>query len=257
MPEKPVSYYYIEQFREQKNLFADVAAVRTGVPFNVTFQGDTNAKAERIFGQIISADYFSVLGVQPQLGRVLSPAEDKPGDAPVVIQGNRNSLCHCSRLAPANRAITKGRPPQQVESPRLARCQVAERRVERLKLLQACPRPVATHIVVSIGDIFFRISDGLGDHGGVDFRRWHGLFGQYRKSSRSHFREATPYDDTLRFAIAIDGEKPGFERRDIRRMAGKDTELAFLARNVDLADFACKYQAFGRDQLEAKCGHGE
>ena len=51
MPEKPVSYYYIEQFREQKNLFAGVAAFQIGVPFNVIFQGNTNAKPERVFGQ--------------------------------------------------------------------------------------------------------------------------------------------------------------------------------------------------------------
>jgi macrolide transport system ATP-binding/permease protein len=89
MPEKPVSYYYIEQFREQKNLFAGVAAFQFGVPFNVTFQGAENAKPQRIFGQLVSTDYFSVLGVQPQRGRVLSPALDKPGDAPVVLITDR------------------------------------------------------------------------------------------------------------------------------------------------------------------------
>ena len=89
MPEKPVSYYYIEQFREQKNLFAGVAAFQTGVPFNVTFQGAENAKPQRIFGQLVSPDYFSVLGVQPQRGRVLSPALDKHGDAPVVVITDR------------------------------------------------------------------------------------------------------------------------------------------------------------------------
>src|SRR5579864_4238713 len=36
MPEKPVSYYYIEQYRSQKNLFTGVAAFQNGVPFNVT-----------------------------------------------------------------------------------------------------------------------------------------------------------------------------------------------------------------------------
>jgi hypothetical protein len=89
MPEKPVSYYYIEQFREQKNLFAGVAAFQIGVPFNVTFQGAENAKPQRIFGQLVSPDYFSVLGVQPQLGRVLSPTLDKPGDSPVVVITDR------------------------------------------------------------------------------------------------------------------------------------------------------------------------
>jgi macrolide transport system ATP-binding/permease protein len=85
----PVSYYYIEQFREQKSLFTGVAAFETGIPFNVTFQGDLNAKPERVFGQLVSPDYFSVLGVQPQRGRVLSASVDKPGDAPAVVISDR------------------------------------------------------------------------------------------------------------------------------------------------------------------------
>ncbi len=89
MPDKPVSYFYIEQFREQRDLFAGVAAFQIGVPFNVTFQGAENAKPQRVFGQLVSPDYFAVLGVQPQLGRVLSPALDKPGDAPVVVITDR------------------------------------------------------------------------------------------------------------------------------------------------------------------------
>src|SRR6202166_5224760 len=36
VPEKPVSYYYVEQYREQKGLFAGVAALQTGIPFNIT-----------------------------------------------------------------------------------------------------------------------------------------------------------------------------------------------------------------------------
>jgi macrolide transport system ATP-binding/permease protein len=88
-PEKPLSYYYIEQFREQKKLFAGVAAFQIGVPFNVSTQGSENAKPQRIFGQLVSPDYFAVLGVEPQLGRVLSDALDKPGDAPVVVITDR------------------------------------------------------------------------------------------------------------------------------------------------------------------------
>ena len=89
MPDKSVPYYYIEQYREQKGLFSGVAALQTGVPFNLTFQNDANEKPERVFGQLVSADYFSVLGVQPQVGRVLSPDLDKPGDAPVVVISDR------------------------------------------------------------------------------------------------------------------------------------------------------------------------
>jgi predicted permease len=85
----PVSYYYVEQYREQKSLFSGVAAFQTAVPFNVAFQGALNAKPERVFGQLVSPDYFSVVGVQPQRGRLFSAAEDKPGDAPVVVISDR------------------------------------------------------------------------------------------------------------------------------------------------------------------------
>ena len=89
MPEKPVSYYYVEQFRQERSLFAGVAALQTGIPFNVAFQGDANGKPERVFGQLVSADYFSVLGVQAQRGRVLSSTIDRPGDAAVVVISDR------------------------------------------------------------------------------------------------------------------------------------------------------------------------
>src|SRR5258706_3394207 len=89
MPEKPASYYYVEQYRDQKSLFARVSALQTGIPFNITFQGDVNAKPERVFGQLVSVDYFSVLGVQPQRGRVLSATLDRPGNTAVVVVSDR------------------------------------------------------------------------------------------------------------------------------------------------------------------------
>lgn len=89
IPEKLFSYYYIEQFREQKNLLTGVSAFQTNVPFNVDFQGDVNAKPQRVFGQLVSPDYFVVLGVQAQRGRLLSPELDKPGDAPMVVISDR------------------------------------------------------------------------------------------------------------------------------------------------------------------------
>ncbi len=89
MPDKPVSYYYIEQYREQKNLLTGVAALQNGVPFNVSLQARTDANPQRIFGQLVSPNYFSVLGIAPQRGRLLSPDTDKPGDAPVVVISDR------------------------------------------------------------------------------------------------------------------------------------------------------------------------
>jgi predicted permease len=89
MPEKPVSYYYVERYRDHKNMLAGVAALQNGVPFNVSLQGHTNASPSRVFGQLVSTDYFSVLGVEPQLGRLLSPNLDKPGDAAVAVISDR------------------------------------------------------------------------------------------------------------------------------------------------------------------------
>jgi len=89
MPENPVSYYYIEQYRNEKNLFTGVAAFQNGIPFNVTFQNDMSAKPERVYGQLVSPDYFDVLGVQAQRGRVLTTLLDRPGDAPAVVISDR------------------------------------------------------------------------------------------------------------------------------------------------------------------------
>jgi putative ABC transport system permease protein len=40
---------------------------------------------ERIIGVAVSSDYFSVLGVKPELGRVFTRDEDKPGASPVIL----------------------------------------------------------------------------------------------------------------------------------------------------------------------------
>src|SRR5260370_11822927 len=39
----------------------------------------------RVEGKVVSADYFQVLGVKPEIGRTLARGEDQPGAAPVVV----------------------------------------------------------------------------------------------------------------------------------------------------------------------------
>jgi macrolide transport system ATP-binding/permease protein len=84
-PERPSSYFYIERYREQKDLFSGVAAVETGVQFNFGLSSQASGKPERVFGQLVSPDYFSVLRVDAQRGRMLSAELDKPGAAPAVV----------------------------------------------------------------------------------------------------------------------------------------------------------------------------
>jgi macrolide transport system ATP-binding/permease protein len=86
--QNPASNPYVERYRDQKNLFAGVAAVMNGVEFNVAFEGH-KGKPERVFGQLVSPDYFSVLGMDAQRGRLLSADQDRTGSAASVVISDR------------------------------------------------------------------------------------------------------------------------------------------------------------------------
>ncbi|HLK69702.1 MAG TPA: ABC transporter permease [Bryobacteraceae bacterium] len=80
-----VSYPYIDHYRDQHDLFAGAAAFQPAVPFNISVGNAASAKPERVFGQLVSPEYFSVLGVNAARGRVFSPDLDKPGSPPLVF----------------------------------------------------------------------------------------------------------------------------------------------------------------------------
>ena len=86
--ETPTSYPYIERYRDQKDLFTGVAAVQNSVQFNVALPGQSG-KPDRVYGQLVSPDYFSVLGMEPQRGRLLSAGLDKTGGVPAVVISDR------------------------------------------------------------------------------------------------------------------------------------------------------------------------
>jgi predicted permease len=91
--ETSASFPYIERYRDQKDLFTGVAAVQNNVEFNVAITGQTG-KPDRIFGQLVSPDYFTVLGLAPQRGRLLSADLDKTGAAPAVVISDRYWRSH-------------------------------------------------------------------------------------------------------------------------------------------------------------------
>jgi predicted permease len=91
--ETPASYPYIERYRDQKDLFTGVAAVENSVQFNVALPGQTG-KPDRVYGQLVSPDYFSVLGVEPQRGRLLSVDLDKTGVTPAIVISDRYWRSH-------------------------------------------------------------------------------------------------------------------------------------------------------------------
>jgi putative ABC transport system permease protein len=70
-------------WRDQNHAFESMAAI-VDLSFNLTGAGDP----ERIDGRRVSASLFSLLGVEPQLGRAFRAEEDRPGANHVVIIGH-------------------------------------------------------------------------------------------------------------------------------------------------------------------------
>jgi predicted permease len=50
-----------------------------------TLQGEI--ESEMLFGEMVGGDYFQVLGLRPEIGRVLIPSDDTEGAPPVVVLG--------------------------------------------------------------------------------------------------------------------------------------------------------------------------
>ncbi len=67
-------------FRDRANLFESIAGIYP-IDANVTEIDEP----ERVEILLVSPSYFSVLGAQPQLGRVFSLADDHPGIAEIVV----------------------------------------------------------------------------------------------------------------------------------------------------------------------------
>ncbi|HEV2842283.1 MAG TPA: ABC transporter permease [Chthoniobacterales bacterium] len=67
-------------WREQNTVFEGMAAINER-SFNLTGAGEP----ERLDGLRVSANLFSLLGVEPQLGRVFTAEEDKPGSRVVIL----------------------------------------------------------------------------------------------------------------------------------------------------------------------------
>jgi len=72
-------------YRERNKVLSDMVAYGQ-IPVAFAVEG----QPERISGQIVTGDYFTVLGVKPAAGRVFTAQEDKaPGAAPVAVVSHR------------------------------------------------------------------------------------------------------------------------------------------------------------------------
>ena len=75
------SWLEYRDLQTQVPALRDIVATQM-VPFNVGEPGQT----ERTFGQLVSGNYFSALGLKPAIGRFIRPEEaERPGTEPVIV----------------------------------------------------------------------------------------------------------------------------------------------------------------------------
>jgi putative ABC transport system permease protein len=77
-----VSYLDFVDWQQQNTVFRGLAAF-----YNSSFNLKGKSSAERVPGALVSANFFAVMGVEPKLGRVFLPEEDKPGGPRVAVLG--------------------------------------------------------------------------------------------------------------------------------------------------------------------------
>ena len=75
-----IPYPNFLDLKKENRAFSAIAISR-GFGFSLLGSGEP----ERVNGRLVSAEFFSVLGVQPVLGRTFAPGEDEPGAPPLVL----------------------------------------------------------------------------------------------------------------------------------------------------------------------------
>ena len=75
------SYLNYKDYRDRNDVFSGLMAYRFA-PMSISHEN----RNERVWGYLVSGNYFDTLGVQPFLGRYFIPEEDKtPGSHPVAV----------------------------------------------------------------------------------------------------------------------------------------------------------------------------
>ncbi len=75
-----IPYPNFLDLKKENRTFSAIAISR-GFGFSLLGSGEP----ERVNGRLVSAEFFSVLGVQPVLGRTFAPGEDEPSTPPLVL----------------------------------------------------------------------------------------------------------------------------------------------------------------------------
>jgi predicted permease len=80
----PLSYPNLKDFRERNGVLTDLTGYSPPLPLSLATVGEP----QRVFAQLVSGNYFDVLGVRPSAGRVFTPDDDRtPGEPPIAVIG--------------------------------------------------------------------------------------------------------------------------------------------------------------------------
>jgi hypothetical protein len=81
----PLSYPNLVDFGSANDVLTDLAGYSNPLPLSLS----TDAAPERVFMQLVTGNYFDVLGLKPAAGRFFLAGEDRtPGTHPVVVVGH-------------------------------------------------------------------------------------------------------------------------------------------------------------------------
>ena len=78
----PLNFPDFVYYRDHNSVFSGLTAY-AGDGLNAIWSRD--GQGEALQGTMVSANYFSVLGIRPELGRTFLPEEDRPGAEPAVV----------------------------------------------------------------------------------------------------------------------------------------------------------------------------
>src|SRR5256712_10581100 len=83
----PLSYPNLKDFRERNVVLTDLAGYSPPLALSLSVPGATD-EPQRVFAQLVTGNYFDVLGVHTAAGRFFTPDEDRtPGTHPVGVMG--------------------------------------------------------------------------------------------------------------------------------------------------------------------------
>ena len=91
------SYDLYKQFRDHTPQFGGMAAFQGGLPELSARRTGAVAPAEPYVGEFVSGNYFSTFGLGAFAGRIITPADDTAGAAPVAVMSYRTWQEHFGR----------------------------------------------------------------------------------------------------------------------------------------------------------------